>query len=101
MLHQISLDDFNKAVSSLELLSLTSREDVRRKYLKLSKLYHPDKDGGDIRRFQEVNDAYEILNKYMKNFRFVFDEEEFKRQNPILISDMSEQQIKGKNVKNH
>jgi len=85
-MHQVSLSEFQDAVESLELLSLTSREHVRKKYLKLSRQYHPDMEGGSTEKFQEVREAYEILIEYMDNFRFVFDEEEFKQQNPILVN---------------
>ena len=95
MMHQVSLSEFNDAVETLELLSLTSREHVRKKYLKLSRLYHPDMPQGNTEKFQQIRDAYEILTEYMDNFRFVFDEEEFKRQNPILVSAFDELWIKG------
>ena len=85
-MHQVSLNEFKDAVESLELLSLTSREHVRKKYLKLSRQYHPDMEGGSTEKFQEIQEAYEILVEYMDNFRFVFDENEFKQQNPILVN---------------
>ncbi len=85
-MHQVSLEEFKEAVESLELLSLTSREYVRKKYLKLSRQYHPDMEGGSTEKFQEIQEAYEILVEYMDNFRFVFDENEFKQQNPILVN---------------
>jgi len=85
-MHQISLSEFQNAVESLELLSLTTKEHVRKKYLKLSRQYHPDMEGGSIEKFQEIRQAYEILVEYMDNFRFVFDENEFKQQNPILVN---------------
>jgi len=85
-MHQVSLSEFQNAVETLELLSLTSKEHVRKKYLKLSKLYHPDMEGGSTEKFQEIRKAYEILTEYMDNFRFVFDENEFKQQNPILVN---------------
>jgi DnaJ-class molecular chaperone len=85
-MHQVSLSEFKEAVETLELLSLTSKEHVRKKYLKLSKLYHPDMEGGSTEKFQEIRKAYEILTEYMDNFRFVFDENEFKQQNPILVN---------------
>ena len=85
-MHQVSLNEFQDAVESLELLSLTTKEDVRKKYLKLSRQYHPDMEGGSTEKFQEIRQAYEILVEYMDNFRFVFDEEEFKQQNPILVN---------------
>jgi DnaJ-class molecular chaperone len=85
-MHQVSLQEFQDAVESLELLSLTTKEHVRKKYLKLSRKYHPDMEGGSNKKFQEIREAYEILVEYMDNFRFVFTEEEFKQQNPILVN---------------
>ena len=85
-MHQVTLEEFNSAVRSLDLLSLTTKESVRKKYLKLSKKYHPDKEGGSVEKFQEIREAYEIVTAYMDNFRFLFTEEEFKQQNPILVN---------------
>ncbi len=93
-MHQITLEEFREAVETLEILSLSSRDDVRRKYLKLSKEYHPDR-GGSIEQFQKINRAYEILTHYMDSFRFLFNEDEFKRQNPILVSLQNNSWIKG------
>jgi len=93
-MHQISLDEFRDAVETLGVLTLSSRDDVRKKYLKLSREFHPDM-GGDIEKFQKINRAYEILTHYMDNFRFLFDEDEFKRQNPILVSLQNNGWIKG------
>ena len=85
-MHQLSLSEFQDAVESLELLSLTTKEHVRKKYLKLSRKYHPDMEGGSTEKFQEIREAYEILVEYMDNFRFTFTDEEFKQQNPILVN---------------
>ena len=85
-MHQISLNEFQDAIESLELLSLTTKEHVRKKYLKLSRQYHPDMEGGSTEKFQEIREAYEILVEYMDNFRFTFTDEEFKQQNPILVN---------------
>ena len=85
-MHKVTLSEFKDAVESLELLSLTTQEQVRKKYLKLSRKYHPDMEGGSTEKFQEVREAYEILTEYMNNFRFVFTDEEFKQQNPILVN---------------
>ena len=85
-MHQVSLSEFQDAVESLELLSLTTKEHVRKKYLKLSRKYHPDMEGGSTEKFQEIREAYEILVEYMDNFRFTFTDEEFKQQNPILVN---------------
>lgn len=94
-MHQVSLKEFQAAVESLELLSLTSREHVRKKYLKLSRQYHPDMEGGSTEKFQEIREAYEILVEYMDNFRFLFSDEEFKQQNPILVN-VNQNWLKGR-----
>ena len=85
-MHQVSLSEFQDAVKSLDLISLRTKEDVRKKYLKLSRKYHPDMEGGSTEKFQEIREAYEVLVEYMDNFRFVFSDEEFKQQNPILVN---------------
>ena len=85
-MHQVSLSEFQDAVESLELISLRTKEDIRKKYLKLSRKYHPDMEGGTTEKFQEIRAAYEVLVEYMDNFRFVFSDEEFKQQNPILVN---------------
>ena len=85
-MHQVSLSEFQDAVKGLDLISLRTKEDVRKKYLKLSRKYHPDMPGGSTEKFQEIREAYEILVEYMDNFRFVFSDEEFKQQNPILVN---------------
>ena len=85
-MHAVTYREFQEAVEALGLLSLTSQEHVRKKYLKLSRRYHPDMEGGSAEKFVEVREAYEIVTHYMENFRFQFSEEEFKQQNPILVN---------------
>jgi DnaJ-class molecular chaperone len=85
-MHQVGLSEFQNAVKCLDLLSLTTQEQVRKKYLKLSRQYHPDMKGGSVEKFQEIRESYEILVEYMENFRFTFSDEEFKQQNPILVN---------------
>jgi DnaJ-class molecular chaperone len=47
----------------LNLKHCVNFEEVRRAYLKLSLIHHPDK-GGDINEFRKINDAYtNILNR--------------------------------------
>ena len=85
-MHTVTYEEFHHAVETLDLLSLTTQEEVRKKYLKLSRLYHPDMEGGSADKFREVRESYEILTKYMESFRFLFSEEEFKQQNPVLVN---------------
>jgi DnaJ-class molecular chaperone len=84
-MHTVGIDEFREAVDTLELLSLSSREDIKRNYQRLSKLHHPDR-GGSTEEFQKLSSAYKIVMQYIDSFRYVLDDEEFKRQNPMLIS---------------
>jgi DnaJ family protein A protein 2 len=45
----------------LEVGRDASAEDIRKAYLKLSRVHHPDK-GGDPEKFKEIQQAYEVLS---------------------------------------
>jgi len=75
--------DFQKALDILRIVSRASASDIKTQYQKLSKKYHPDMSGGDDEKFRELNEAYKLIQKYMKNFRFKLDEDEFYEQNPF------------------
>ena len=65
---------------------MENKDDIRRKYLQLSKQFHPDMPDGNIEKFQEINKAYEILIAYIDNFKFRFTKEEFQDQYPFSIT---------------
>lgn len=41
-------------------------DDIKRAYRKLAHQYHPDKQGGDEKKFKEVNEAYQVLSNKEK-----------------------------------
>jgi len=79
-------EEFEKAVDMFGILTRTSKKDLKEKYLKLSKKYHPDMPEGSNEKFQELQDAYDMLNSYIDSFVFSFDEEEFKEQFPSFTN---------------
>jgi DnaJ-class molecular chaperone len=78
--------DFEKAVDLFGILTKTTKKDLKKKYLKLSKEFHPDMPNGSHEKFQELQDAYDMLNAYMDGFAFCLDEEEFKTQFPSFTN---------------
>jgi len=79
----MNYEDFQKALDSLNIVSKLSAQELKIKYQKLSKKYHPDMPSGDEEKFREINEAYKTIQNYIKNYRFKLDEEEFYQQNPL------------------
>ncbi|MBP1680244.1 MAG: putative chaperone, DnaJ-like [Proteobacteria bacterium] len=87
MFQGLEYSDFEKALSSLGVVAKTDKKTLHKLYLSLSKEFHPDAPTGDTVKFQEINDAYRLIREYMENYRFDFDEKEFKKQYPFSKSD--------------
>lgn len=80
-IHQSPVEMIDEALDTLALPKLVTRDDIRRQYLFLAKKNHPD-TGGDPAMMERINWAYELLMKYIEDFRYSFDEEEVNRQFP-------------------
>ncbi|MDD5750045.1 MAG: molecular chaperone DnaJ [Candidatus Pacebacteria bacterium] len=47
-----------------------SQEEVKQAYRKLAHQYHPDKKGGDEKKFKEINEAYQVLGNKEKRAQY-------------------------------
>jgi len=80
---EITYEELEKATEIFGLSGIESRDDVKKRYLKLSKRYHPDMPDGSTQKFQDITKAYKILISYIDNFKFRFSKEEFLKQYPF------------------
>ena len=74
--------DIEEASHTLGLIGIETRNEIKKKYLQLSKKHHPDMNEGDSELFQQINSAYKILEEYMKEYKFSFSQKEFYEQYP-------------------
>lgn len=79
----MTYEKLQKALETLDIVTRITQVELKERYLKLSKMHHPDMPEGDAKKFKEINEAYKLVNEYIQNYRFSFDEDEFYAQNPF------------------
>jgi len=47
-----------------------SDEEIKKAYRRLAHRYHPDKSGGDEKKFKEINEAYQVLSDRKKRSQY-------------------------------
>jgi DnaJ-class molecular chaperone len=55
-----------------------TQDEIKRSYRKLQMKYHPDRDDGNAKKSQQINDAYTILGDIEKRQQY-----DAKQQNPF------------------
>ena len=82
----MNYSEFEKAVDMFGILTRISKKDLKKKYLKLSKKFHPDMPEGSDEKFIELKKNYEILSAYVDSYYYSFDKEEYKNQFPAFTN---------------
>ncbi len=80
---KLTYEEFKEAVKTFGFIGLENRDIIKKRYLELSKKFHPDMPEGSTEKFQEINKAYKTITAYIDNFKFRFTKEEFEDQHPI------------------
>lgn len=65
------------AYKTLELKPGATQEDAKRNFRRLSLLYHPDKKTGNIKKFQEILEAYNNFNTQLKSKKIYKNSDDF------------------------
>ena len=61
-------EEFEKALDTLGIVSRASLTDIKNRYQKLSKNYHPDMQNGDDEEFYEQNPFSKKSNDWFYDF---------------------------------
>ena len=54
----------------LGVTKTATEDEIKKAYRKLAHQYHPDKTGGDDKKFKEINEAYQILSDKQKRLQY-------------------------------
>lgn len=67
---------------TLGVLKTSTPEEIKKAYRKLAAQYHPDKEGGDTEKFQEIQKAYETLSDPQKRAAYDNPQPQFQNFHP-------------------
>ncbi|RLA68347.1 MAG: heat-shock protein [Epsilonproteobacteria bacterium] len=72
-------EEIHQALNTLALPQWISKAELKTQYHFLAKKNHPDM-GGNAVKMETLNNAYQLLMKYIEEFRYTFDDEEINKQ---------------------
>jgi len=74
-------EEIHAALGVLDLPTLITREDIKKRYRQLARTHHPDRTG-TTEKMEEINAAYDLLMTYIDTFRYRFDATEIAQHYP-------------------
>lgn len=96
---QITHEKINDYYKLLGVPKNASRQQIKRAYRRLSKMYHPDAGGNDSAMFIRLNEAYETLMDENKRFLYDtigFSKEELDEAARMMVHFVIQGVLKGK-----
>jgi len=74
-------DEIESALEAMDLPTLITRDDIKKRYRQLAREHHPDRTGSDA-EMEAINAAYALLMEYVNTFRYRFDATEIAQHYP-------------------
>ncbi len=74
-------EEIQQALDRLDLPTLVTKSDIKKRYRQLARVHHPDLNQSDG-NMEKINQAYALLMEYIESFRYTFDTDEIARQFP-------------------
>ena len=74
--------EIQNALDCLDLPTLVSKADIKKRYRQLARAHHPDVTREEQGRMEKINEAYALLMAYIDDFRYTFDTDEIAKQYP-------------------
>ena len=71
-----------EALDCLDLPTLVTKEDIKKRYRQLARVHHPDLSREQQGKMEKINASYAILMEYIDAFRYTFDTDEIAKQYP-------------------
>ncbi len=76
---------FKELQAALQVFGLGERAtlgEIKKRYRRLAKQFHPDTAGGNQDMIQKLNEVHRVLLDYVRAYVYSFSEEEFYEQHP-------------------
>ena len=72
----------HEALECLDLPTLVTKADIKKRYRQLARTYHPDLSTEEEGKMESINASYAMLMEYIDAFRYTFDTDEIRKHYP-------------------
>ena len=75
-------EKIDTALECLDLPTLVTKSDIKKRYRQLARDCHPDMNQDGRGKMEKLNASYAVLMEYIESFRYTFDADEIDKQYP-------------------